>query len=187
MNVPSLEEVMTITSTIANIHSLQIVECQAMYETLCELPDGSNLIEIGCDVGRSSSLISQVAAARGFLTIHVDPWEEFEDRAKSWMENVAERCPWHQFIVLHMTTIEAAAHIERLTPYGVSCAFIDGCHDQPVVEMDLQIVAERVRPGGFLMCHDYPSGGVAEAVDAFVATGWTKHKQALGLGVWRRQ
>lgn len=184
--IPTLDDVMSITSTISVFNVLQIVECEAMYEILCELPVGATLIEVGCDFGRSSSLISQVAAARGFLTIHVDPWQEFKDRAKQWMENVAERCAWHQFIVLHMTTEEAAIHIERLTPDGIDFAFIDGCHDPNVVKRDLEIVALRVKPGGFLLAHDYPSGGVTEAVDPFVATGWTKHKQAYGLGIWRR-
>lgn len=186
MNVPTYDEVMSITSPISVVNILQIVECQAMFDVLYELPDESTLIEIGCDVGRSSSLISQVAAAKNFMTIHVDPWFEFEDRAKQWMENVAERCEWHPFIVLHMTTEAAAVHIERLTPDGIDFAFIDGCHDQPVVERDLQIVASRIRSGGYLLTHDYPSGGVSEAVDPFVAKGWTKHKQAYGLGIWRR-
>lgn len=186
MNVPSLDEVMAITSTISNVHILQIVECQAMYETLCELPDGATLIEVGCDVGRSSSLILQVASSKNFHTIHVDPWVEFKDRAKQWMENMAECCPWHPFIVLHMTTEQAATHIQRLTPDSIDFAFIDGCHDQAVVKRDLEIVASRVRPGGFLVAHDYPSSGVSEAIDVFVATGWMKHKQAGGLGVWRR-
>lgn len=187
MNVPTLDEVMTLTSTISEVSILQIPECQAMYETLCEIPDESTLVEVGCDVGRSSSLISQVAAAKNSLTIHIDPWEEFKDRAKGWMENIAERCPWHPFIVLHMTTETAAVHIQRLTPRGIDFAFIDGCHDQPVVEMDLRIVASRVKPGGFLLMHDYPSGGVTEAAEPYIAEGgWTKHKQAQGLGIWRR-
>ena len=152
------------------------------------MPDGAVLIEVGCDVGRSSSLIAQVAAARGFLTIHVDPWEEFKDRAKDWMENVAERCEWHRFVVLHMTTEAAEVHIRRLTPDGVDFAFIAGCHDPDVVARDLEVVAARVKVGGFLLAHDYPSGGVTEAVEPFVeAGGWTKHKQAQGMGVWRRE
>lgn len=186
MKIPTFDEVMTITDTISNVHILQIAECQAMYDTLCDLPRGSTLVEVGCDVGRSSSLISQVAAAQNFLTIHIDPWGEFKDRAKTWMENVAERCPWHPFIVFHMTTEQAAPYLDRLLVDGLDFAFIDGCHDQDVVVGDLDIVAERVKPGGFLLAHDYPSGGVAEALDAFVVKGWTKHRQAQGLGIWRR-
>jgi predicted O-methyltransferase YrrM len=187
MNVPTFEECMAITSTISNIHVLQDAECRSMYDTLCELPNESTLIEVGSDYGRSSSLISQVAAAKNFLTVHIDPWEEYKDRAKQWMEAVAERCPWHEFIVLHMTTEQAVDHVPRLTPNGIDFAFIDGCHDPVIVTRDLEIVASRVKPGGFLVCHDYPSGGVTEAVDPYVATGWIKHKQAMGLGTWKKQ
>jgi len=187
VNVPTFDEVMVLTSTLANEHSLQVPECQAMYDVLCELPDHAVCIEVGCDVGRSSSLISQVAAARDFLTIHVDPWEWFKDRAKEFMGNLAERCEWHRFIVLHMTTEQANWYIYRITAAGIDFAFIDGAHDTPTVEMDLEIVATLVKPGGFLLAHDYPSGGVTEAIDPFIERGgWVKHKQAMGLGIWRK-
>jgi predicted O-methyltransferase YrrM len=184
--VPTFDEVMELTSTISNIHCLQIVECQAMYETLCELPDGATIVEVGCDYGRSSSLIFQMAKAKQFLTIHIDPWQEYKSRAGQWMNVMCERCAYHPFILLRMTTEEAALWLRQLTPLGIDLAFIDGSHDQPIVEKDLQIVASRVKPGGFLTAHDYPSGGVTEAIDPFVANGWTKHKQAFGFGVWRR-
>lgn len=186
MKLPSYDEVMALTGTISNIHQLQLVECEAMYETLCELPDGATIVEVGCDEGRSSSIIFQLAQAKNFLTIHIDPWQWFPDRAKQWMGMMCERCSYQPFILLRMTTEEAAAFIERLTPQGIDLAFIDGSHDQDVVEKDMQIVASRVKPGGFLTAHDYPSGGVTEAIDPFVASGWSKRKQACGFGVWRR-
>lgn len=186
MSVPSYDEVMALTGTVSVVNILQIVECEAMYEVVCGLPDGAVIVEVGCDIGRSSTLISQVAAARDFLTIHIDPWAEFKDHAQEWMKNMSERCAWHRFIALHMHTIEAAPFIERLTPNGVDFVFIDGSHGQPDVEIDLKVVASRVKPGGFLLAHDYPSGGVSEAIDPFVASGWTKYKQAYGLGIWTR-
>lgn len=192
IELPTLDEAMVLTSTINNIHALQLVECEALYETLCGLPEGATVVEVGCDRGRSSSLFFQIAKAKNFLTIHIDPWHYYDDhgtqatKAKEWMEMMCEHCAYHPFILLRMTTEEAAPFIERLTPEGIDLAFIDGCHDQPVVEKDLRIVASRIKRGGFLTAHDYPSGGVAEAIDPFVASGWTKHKQAFGLGVWRR-
>lgn len=103
------------------------------------------------------------------------------------MSLMCERVAYHPFILLRGTTEEAVGAIERLTPQGIDLAFIDGAHDQPVVERDLAIVASRIKPGGFLTAHDYPSGGVTEAIDPFVAQGWTKYNQAFGFGVWRRQ
>jgi len=190
--IPTFDEVMVLTSTISNAHMLSLDECRAMYETLCELPVGSTIVEVGCDRGRSSSLILQMAAAKNFLTIHIDPWRKEDDygqqayKAKEWMQVMCERCPSHRFILFHATTEEVACPLEKLTPFGIELAFIDGAHDTPKVEKDLLVVASRVNPGGFLVAHDYPSGGVTEAIDPFVATGWTKHKQAGGLGIWRR-
>ena len=191
-SVPTFDEVMALTSTISNHHMLQLVECQAMYDTLCELPDGATVVEVGCDLGRSSSLIFQMAKAKNFLTIHIDPWHAEDDggtqatKAREWMGVMCERCGYHPFILLRMTTEEAWPYIIDLTPDGIDLAFIDGAHDTPTVEKDLLIVGLPVNPGGFLAAHDYPSGGVTEAIDPFVANGWTKHKQAFGFGVWRR-
>src|SRR5882724_5813940 len=185
--IPTFDEVMRLTGTLSSYEVFQPAECQAMYDTLLLLPNDATIVEVGCDFGRSSSLIHQVAKAKNFLTIHIDPWHDLPDRAKQWMEVMVERCAYHPFILLRMTTVEATQHIWRLTPHEIDLAFIDGSHDQDVVESDLQIVASCVKPGGFLAAHDYPSAGVTEAIDPFVATGWTKHWQAdPGFGVWRR-
>lgn len=192
MTIPTFDEVMALTSTVSNIHVLAIAECHAMYETLCQLPDRATIIEVGCDYGRSSSLIFQMAKAKNFLTIHIDPWHREYDygtqalKAKQWMEVMCERCAYHPFILLRMETAEAAPFVEKLTPNGIDFAFIDGAHDTPTVDKDLSIVASRVKAGGFLTAHDYPGGGVSEAIDPFVANGWSKEKQAWGFGVWRR-
>jgi predicted O-methyltransferase YrrM len=185
--IPTFADVMRLTSQISCHEILEPAECEAMYDTLVQLPDGATVVEVGCDYGRSSSLILQLAAAKHFLTIHVDPWHSYPERAAEWMELTCETMNYHPFILLRMTTLEAADHIVQLTPRGIDLAFIDGSHDQKVVEWDLAIVANRVRPGGFLTAHDYPSAGVSEAIDAYVATGWTKVRQAdPGFGVWRR-
>lgn len=186
MSLPTFDEVMGLTGTISNVHSLQIAECAALYEALCQLPSGAVVVEVGCDVGRSSSLIFQMAVAKDFLTVHIDPWEWFPDRAKAWMETMCERCGRQPFVVLRMTTEEAELLVRGLTPRGIDLAFIDGSHDYAVVVRDLQIVASRVKQGGFLVAHDYPSSGVSEAIDPFVRQGWDKYSQAMGLGVWRR-
>ena len=185
--IPTFEEVMTITSRISVHEILEPAECQAMYDTLLQLPDGATVVEVGCDYGRSSSLILQLARAKNMLTIHIDPWQDHPDRASEWMQVMSERLPYHPFILLKMTTMEAAWYLMRLTPRDIDLAFIDGSHDQNVVEQDLKIVADRVRPGGFLTAHDYPSAGVSEAIDAYVISGWEKVRQAdPGFGVWRR-
>jgi Methyltransferase domain len=190
MTIPTLNELMVLTSTVGNYNLLQDAECHAMYDTLLQLPDGATVVEVGCDYGRSSSLIQQVAAAKNFLTIHIDPWICFPDRGAAWMQVMCEKCPYQPFILLKMTTVEAMFLLESIgTQEGArqfDMVFIDGSHDQSDVENDLRIVASHVKSGGFLTAHDYPSAGVSDAIDPFVATGWTKVRQAYGFGVWRR-
>src|SRR5713226_6412212 len=112
--IPTFDEVMRLTSTISSYEVFQPAECEAMYDTLLQLPDGATIVEVGCDFGRSSSLIFQLAKAKNFLTIHVDPWESNPDRAKQWMKVMVERCAYHPFTLLRMTTQEAAPYIVRL-------------------------------------------------------------------------
>ena len=189
----TFEEVMELTGTISDVRILQLVECEAMYETLCQLPDGATLVEVGCDFGRSSSLMFQMAKEKRFLTIHIDPWRSEDDhgtqsaKAAEWMKVMCERCSYHPFVLLRMSTEEAERYLSRLTPYGIDFAFIDGDHAQESVENDLAIVASRINSGGFLTAHDYPGAGVSDAIDPFVANEWTKEKQAYGFGVWRKQ
>jgi predicted O-methyltransferase YrrM len=189
----TFDEVMALTGTISDVRILQLVECEAMYDTLCELPEGSIAVEVGCDYGRSSSLIYQMAKANKFLTIHIDPWRSDDDhgtqaaKASQWMKVMCERCSFHLFVLLRMTTEDAAPFLERLTPQGIDFAFVDGDHAEESVRKDMEIVASRVKSGGFLAAHDYPGAGVSDAIDPFVANGWSKHRQAYGLGVWRRQ
>src|SRR5882724_13312541 len=113
--IPTFDEVMTLTSTISTYEVFQPAECEAMYDTLLLLPDGATIVEVGCDYGRSSSLIFQLAKAKNFLTIHVDPWRDHPERASEWMEVMVERCMYHPFILLRMTTKEAASFIWQIT------------------------------------------------------------------------
>jgi len=95
--IPTFDDVMRLTSTISSYEVFQPAECQAMYDTLLQLPDGATVVEVGCDYGRSSSLIFQVAKAKNFLSIHIDPWLDHPDRAQQWMEVMVERCTYHPF------------------------------------------------------------------------------------------
>jgi len=159
-----------------------------MYECCLEVPQDGTVVEVGCAEGRSSSLIRQMAVAKCLLTIHIDPYIDYPHHAKVWMENMVERIPYHPFVLLRMPTLLADTFIEQILPNGIDLAYIDGCHDEPVVEADMEIVATRVKPGGLLAAHDYPSGGVSEAIDRFIAKGgWEKVKQTVGFGVWRKQ
>lgn len=187
MSLPTFEQVMELTGTISNHHILQVEEAKALYDTCCAIPDGSTVVEVGCDLGRSSSLIGQIAAAKDFLTIHIDPWQIEPEKAGQWMKVMNEQVSYYPFIVLRMTTELAAFWLARLTPLGIHLAFIDGCHDQDVVVRDLEIVVSRVKAAGYLVAHDYPSAGVSEAIDGFIAEGsWVKVQQAMGLGVWQK-
>src|SRR5229473_30084 len=105
--IPTFEEVMRLTGTISSYEVFQPAECEAMYDTLLQLPDGATVVEVGCDFGRSSSLIFPVAKAKVCLIIHIDPWIDHPDRASEWMKIMSERFTYYPFILLRMTTEHA--------------------------------------------------------------------------------
>jgi predicted O-methyltransferase YrrM len=94
----------------------------------------------------------------------------------------------HAFTLLCMRTEQAAWHLEKLAPFDL--AYIDGDHGTAEVEMDLALVACKIRRGGLLACHDYCRESlptVKIALDGFIDERWEMEKHVGTLGVWRRK
>jgi len=87
-----------------------------------------------------------------------------------------------------MRTEQAAWHLSKIGQ--IDLAFIDGDHEAESVQIDLQLVANRIKQGGFLTAHDYANEGlkgVQQAINPYVEDGRWEHVGTFGsLGVWRR-
>jgi cephalosporin hydroxylase len=154
------------------------------------------MVEIGCQLGRSSSLISQLSYDIGFDCIHVDPYTRQPGWMKEWMDMMYHIGPQdHQhFSLLCMRTEQAERILARLGTLDM--AYIDGDHERDSVLIDLRIVADRVKSGGMLAVHDYSPDqmpvysfrGVVEAMDIYLKSGlWEKVAQAGEMGTWRKK
>lgn len=190
MNVPTFSEVMEITSRISGNAALEDPEAEALYKACLTVPEGGLVVEIGCQLGRSSSLIAQVGKAIGFHSVHIDPYTEQPDYLKGWVDMMYRvGGPWeHAFTLLCMRTEQAAWHLSKFGQ--IDLAFIDGDHEAPSVQIDLELVANRVKKGGLMTAHDYANlglKGVQDAINPYVAAGGWEHVGTFGsLGVWRR-
>lgn len=167
------------------------VEVEALYKLCVQVPPTGVVIEVGCQLGRSSSVIEQVGKALRHKIIHIDPYTEAIDALKSWAETMyrigGDR--EHAFTLLCMRTEQATWHLSN---YGqIDMAFIDGNHDKEAVEIDLALVAEKIKVGGILVCHDYSCAewhGVADAVDPYLSIGEWEHLGTwFTMGAWRRK
>lgn len=171
-------------------------EAKLLYDCVSEMPKDGIMVETGCQLGRSSSLISQLSYSIGFDCIHVDPYTRQPGWMKEWMEMMYHLGPQdHQhFSLLCMRTEQAARILNRIGTLDM--AYIDGDHERAGVLIDLCIVADKVKSGGLLAVHDYSPDqmpvysfqGVVEAMDIYLKSGlWEKVAQAGEMGAWRRK
>lgn len=197
----TFERVMQLTRTVSSIVLLQDEEAKALYDAVSAVPQNGLVVEIGCNLGRSSSLIAQMAHDQNFRTVYVDPYKEQPELMVGWARMMREIGgeDWHRFTLLCMRTEQARWELERLCVDGIDVAYIDGDHEGPGVKLDLEIVADMVKPGGFMCCHDYgpevlePGGkpmfrfpDVTRLLDAYTAEGWDRVEVAHTMGVWRK-
>lgn len=191
----SLEEVMVITGNTSGIAALQDIEAKALYDCCLSVPRNGLVVEVGCQLGRSSTLINQMALSIGFHDIHIDPWTEQPGWMKEWMETMYKVGGHrdHAFSVLCMRTEQAKEIISRLGP--IDFAYIDGDHEKDSALIDLHSVAQMVRSGGYLAVHDYDPvsypdysfPGVVEAMREYLDNTWEEVGVYNNMGVWRRK
>lgn len=189
--IPTFENIMQVTSQISSHTAFEDPECQALYAALIEVPRWGLVVEVGCQLGRSSSIISQMRQALDFHAVHIDPYTSQPDYLKQWVEMMANigGQTTHAFALLCMRTEQAHWYLDRLG--YIDLAFIDGDHDYAGVTTDLALVAEKVRTNGLLLAHDYGNPGLAgvqTALDEYTASGlWTKVGVYGSMGIWRRK
>jgi predicted O-methyltransferase YrrM len=192
----TFEQVMLKTGNCHATATLMDNEAKLLYDCCLTIPKGGIMVEIGCQLGRSSSLISQLSYDIGFDCIHVDPYTRQPGWMKEWMGMMYKLGPLdHQrFSLLCMRTEQAERILDRIGTLDM--AYIDGDHERDSALTDLRIVANKVKPGGLLCVHDYSPDqmpvysfqGVVEAMDIYLKSGlWEKVEQAGEMGAWRRK
>lgn len=192
----SFETVMKKTGNCHATATLMDNEAKLLYDCVRQIPKGGIMVETGCQLGRSSSLISQLAYDIGFDDLHIDPYTRQPGWMKEWMDMMYHLGPHdHQkFTLLCMRTEQAAGILARLGP--IDMAYIDGDHERAGVLIDLRLIADKVKSGGMLCVHDYSPDqmpvysfqGVVEAMDIYLKSElWEKVDQAGEMGAWRRK
>lgn len=187
----TLEEVMSITNTVTSHTALEDPEAKALYECCLQVPSGGLLVEVGCQLGRSSSLFTQMAMDRCFRTIHVDPYTSQPEMLGQWHDMMCRVGGdfTHCYTHLCMRTEQAKWHLKMLGAEGIDMAYIDGDHEYPGVMTDLEILAPMIKSGGLLTCHDYGRDslpGVYKALTEYIDDKWEAVGAFGTLGVWRR-
>ena len=111
---------------------------------------GGPILEIGCLHGKSTTVLALGirASGRPTLLISVDVNQEHRDIAR---ENVKRFVPEvvPEFRLGNSSKVVAALDVD------LAFAFVDGNHRYLQVRNDLLAVDRHLRPGGFMLLHDY--------------------------------
>lgn len=184
----SFDEAMILTGKVSSATALDDQECFALWQTMLKLEPLSIVVEIGCQLGRSSSMILQAAKEMKFRVSFIDPWTSQPDYMREWMEMA------HSLEVpftVHMMRTDQARTRAQWT--GIDLLFIDGDHTAHGVTTDLNCMAPLVRNGGWLVMHDYGRDSLPDVKEqarkyfAQSRVGQWKPEGVWGtLAVWRR-
>ena len=134
---------------------------RAMLETL---PKDGTGAEVGVWEGRFSETILEVARPRRLHLI--DPWEHDPrcantgfgrsrdvDRMPEMHRAVVRRFRGDPRVTVHRATSEVA--LSAMPAASLDWFYIDGNHDAPFVDRDLDLARAKVRPGGVIAGDDY--------------------------------
>lgn len=173
--VPTFNEVMALTSTVSSSTAFSDVECRGLYNALRWLTPADTFLEIGCQLGRSSSIALQLQKALGFQSIHCDPYTDQPDFHQQWLEMAAATGAEYTLLKMNSALIPFVSPLPEPT-----IIFIDGDHTYPVVRGDMDMAVEILLHDhdSLILTHDYGNPGLPDVTRA------ADEVEALGK-VWR--
>lgn len=145
--------------------------------------DGDILVEIGPFMGKSTSYMATRLARLGkrcqFDTIDIFEDEDYTDVNLLLKEAMRELDLDHEGVLRHnlapvsdyvnIIKSDSTAAASLYADNSVSFIFIDGCHYEEKVKLDVCAWWPKVKPGCVMTGHDWDVPGVRRAVNSFKA------------------
>jgi len=156
-----------------------VLKAKTNFEAIDLLPTGSRGVEIGVRKGRLSDYIVRKLDPSRFLMI--DPWKHFptdrqpdpSNESQANMDRMYEAVN-ARFGKLPNVEVRRATSLDATKWVGINeldWVFIDGDHTPFGCFLDLAIWYQKVRPGGYILVHDYVERdhfGIVQAIDEFL-------------------
>ncbi len=163
-------------------------ECEAMYNVLNRLQIGADVVEIGLQFGRSTTVIAEVAKYKGFNFTAIDFWVEGESpEAKAHLLSQKEKHGWN------FNLVDAdSGPLGKAWKEPIYFIHIDGNHTYEGVKADCEGWLDKVTVGGYALFDDYGHDslpGVYKAVTEYmdVRPGWEfQGRYGNKLGIFRQ-
>jgi hypothetical protein len=159
----TFEQAYEFTDKVSSNTAYELRECRLLFNIAMRIPVGGTIIEIGCEYGRSTSILMQVAKEKS-AEVHLvepDPKPELLTMLRSL----------HYPFILHVSKSIDAIGIPTYGDFG----HIDGDHEFDAVYHDLGLLTRIVK--GYIVCHDYKRESlpdVTRAIDEFRAANKDK-------------
>jgi predicted O-methyltransferase YrrM len=137
-------------------------QASALWDAATRVPSGGLIVEIGSHRGRSTVMLALAAPEARIVAI--DPFDN-----PRWGGGLESRSVFEDNLArAGAKNVELRANLStELRPawaQDIDMLYIDGAHDLPTVEDDLEW-AKHVRPGCGIFVHDaFSSGGVTRAI-----------------------
>jgi len=169
------EDIWPLTNSTGSVASFSEVECRALFDAASQLAPHSQLVEVGCEYGRSTSILAQVARDKQHMLTLLDPFLTYRERVPGPLEATVGML--HEVDIpftLHHMTSEKAFQMPGVLPKMIDLIHIDGDHTAAGVLLDCKMWFKHVVGGGFVCFHDYGRPTLAEIktiVDQQVGTG----------------
>jgi predicted O-methyltransferase YrrM len=181
----TFEQAMVLTRTISSPTAYEDNECRALFDCAMSLEPGSTILEVGCEYGRSTSILAQVAREHRHQLILIDP---FVDKASGPRLVEMLLAVGATFTLYCMETVEMDA--KHPFSYPIHLLHIDGDHSAAAVARDCYDCLPWIASGGFACFHDYDRDSLPDVktvVNHFMADGWTGIGVYGTLGIWKRR
>lgn len=142
-------------------------ESMALYNCAVECGSESNFVEIGCYCGRSSSILAMVAKDNNCDFVTVDNFitgaPGVTDVKRAFANNMT--MVQGKYNLMAMKSENAARKYDK----EIDLLFVDGDHRYVGVTTDMNSWLPKVKPGGYVLFHDYNSSWseVKKAVDEY--------------------
>lgn len=151
-------------------------ECEALYQLSLATTDGANIVEIGVQYGRSTTVLGMVAKEKHLSWVYaVDNWSEPESpEAKAHVE---EFIKWLNLPVKIWSMSSVEAERKWLNEMDIHLLHIDGDHTYKGVFEDCELWMPKVKVGGFACFDDYREHihpEVVKAVNDYIAKANTQ-------------
>lgn len=161
------------------------------------ITNGGLVIEVGVWKGLSTFILANICKQKGAILLAIDTFAGVEDPKsyKNDPNNVGTYCEavqnpdFHKIFLKNVEGLPVVAlkgnsvKVMKFIPDGVAdMVFLDGNHNHPVVDIDIQNGLKKIKEGGLLCGHDHGNweradgkntgSDISEAVDKYLGERW---------------